>query len=79
MLLPLDPYVNTRHHDFLAAMERRARGGRRRRRRGGSRGDAVTCVLTLAKNGVLLWGALRCLGALVGSQGQRRGGTQLLL
>lgn len=63
LLLPLDPYINPRHHDFLAAMERRLRGGGRRRR--GRMGDVWLQGLQMAKHSVIFFGLVRCMAALM--------------
>ena len=67
-LLPLCPYANPRHHQFLAAMERRMRGGGRRRLRARRRldeADPLTAVLRAGKAALLGWFAARTLGALL--------------
>lgn len=73
MLLPLCPYTSPRHHLFLAAMERRARGGGRVRlrvRRRLDEEDPLTAVLRAGKAVLLGWFAARTLGALLASSGR---------
>lgn len=68
VLLPLCPYTNPRHHLFLSAMERRARGGGRvrlRARRRLDEEDALTALLRAGKAVLLGWFAARTLGALL--------------
>lgn len=73
VLLPLCPYTSPRHHLFLAAMERRARGGGRVRlrvRRRLDEEDPLTAVLRAGKAVLLGWFAARTLGALLASSGR---------
>ena len=65
LLLSLDPEINPRHHRFLQAMSRRQFGGRRRRHGGGGGPDTISAGLQVAKNGLLFFGVLKILGALM--------------